>query len=126
MRNCFPLCIAAALLSSCTLSPSGTMLSSLQGEQLSIDNGMFRDQFWPDDTVRVTCADSSEIPKLIILSVVNTPAAVHRKRQETVQSVTMAGPRTKMKIDKETGSVSFLDLADNMLLRESAGGRKKA
>jgi alpha-D-xyloside xylohydrolase len=123
MRNFILLYIAATLLSGCALFPSDVGNGSLQGEQLSIDNGTLRVQIWSDDTVRVTYADSNEIPKLSSLSVVETPAAVHWKRKKNDQSITMVGPRMKVEIDKKTGAVSFLDLSDNVLLRESAQGR---
>ena len=123
MRNLILFLFAAVLLSSCALLPSGTRSGSPQGEQLSISNGTLRVQFWSNDTVRVTFADSNEMPKLTSLSVVETPAAVHWKRKENDQSIVMVGSRMKVKIDKQTGAVSFLDLSDNVLLRESAQGR---
>ena len=35
----------------------------------------------------------------------------------------LVAPHMKVKVDKQTGAVSFLDLADNVLLQESAHGR---
>ncbi len=124
MRKCMFLFAAFALFAGCTLSPSGKKSGLLKVEKLSVDNGTLKIQFWLDDVVRVTYADSNEIPKLTSLSVVETPSAVNWKRQENDKSVTMAGPRMKVIIDKQTGAVSFLDLADKVLLRESAQGRK--
>jgi alpha-D-xyloside xylohydrolase len=117
----------AMLLSGCALFPSDTekgTRGSPEGEQLSIDGGTLHIQFWSDDAVRVTYAAATELPKLTSLSVVETPAAVHWTRKEDDQVVTMVGPHVKVKIDKQTGAVSFLDLADHLLLRESAQGRK--
>jgi alpha-D-xyloside xylohydrolase len=125
MKNCILLLFVTGLiLIGCALFPSGGGNGSSLGEMLSIDNGTLHVQFWSDDIVRVTYADANEIPKLTSLSVVETPATVHWTRQENDQSVTMAGPHMKVKIDKQTGAVSFLDPANNVLLRESSWGRK--
>ena len=124
MRNCILLLFTVAvLLSGCALLTSGTGNGSPQGEQLSIDNGTLHVQFWSNDAVRVTYADGNEMPKLTSLSVVESPSAVNWKRQENDQDITMVGPHIKVKIDKQSGAVSFLDLSDNVLLRESAQGR---
>jgi hypothetical protein len=90
------------LLSVCTLFPSGTKSDSPQGEQLSIDNGTLHVQFWSDDTVRVTYAAANEIPKLMSLSVIETPAKIHWTRLENDRDITMVGPCMKVKIDKQS------------------------
>ena len=76
------------------------------------------------EIVRVTYAAAAEIPEIKSLSVVATPARVRLTRQENDQAFTLAAPRMKVKIDKQTGAVSFLDPADHVLLQESAQGRK--
>jgi len=94
------------------------------GEQFTVDGGTLRIQFWSEDIVRVTYAPGAELPALKSLSVVASPAAAHWKRQENGQAFTLATPRVKVRIDKQTGAVGFLDAADHVLLREAAEGRQ--
>jgi hypothetical protein len=47
---------------------------------------------------------------------------VRLTRQENDQAFTLAAPRVKVRIDKQTGAVSFLDAADHVLLREAPRG----
>ena len=116
--------IIMVLLAGCALLPFGGEQGSPQGEQLSIDNGTLHVRFWSDDVIRITYAAATELPELSSLSVIETPAKVNWKRKENTQYITMIGPHMKVKIDKQTGKVSFLDLADNVLLRELAKGRE--
>jgi alpha-D-xyloside xylohydrolase len=94
------------------------------GAEFTVDDGTLRIQFWSDDVVRVTYASAAELPTVKSLSVVATPAAVRWTRQENDQAFTLAALRMKVRIDKQTGAVSFLDLADHFLLREAAQSRK--
>ena len=94
------------------------------GAQFTVDGGTLRIQFWSEEIVRVTYASAAELPALKSLSVVASPAAVHWTRQENGQAFTLAAPRLKVRIDKQTGAVSFLDPAGRLLLREAAQGRK--
>jgi alpha-D-xyloside xylohydrolase len=93
------------------------------GTQFTIDGGTLRIQFWSEDVVRVTYA-AAELPPITSLSVIGIPAVVRWTRQENDDAFTLLAPRMKVRIDKQTGVVSFLDLADHTLLRESAQGRK--
>lgn len=94
------------------------------GAQFAIDGGTLRIQFWSDDIVRVTYARATELPTLQSLSVVASPAAVRLTRLQNDQAFTLAAPNLKVKIDKRTGAMSFLDAAGHLLLREAAEGRK--
>ena len=94
------------------------------GAQFTIDGGTLRIQFWSPEIVRVTYAATNELPMLKSLSVVANPAAVRLTRQETDKTFILLAPHMKVKIDKQTGAVSFLDAADHVLLKESAQGRK--
>ena len=90
------------------------------GTQFTVDGGTLRVQFWSPEIVRVTFANAAELPTNKSLSVVASPATVRLTRQENGQAFTLAAPRVKVKIDKQTGAVSFLDAADHVLLREAA------
>ena len=94
------------------------------GAQYTVDGGTLRIQFWSPETVRVTFAASNEIPEIKSLSVVAKPEKVSLKRQENDQAFTLASSNFKVKIDKQSGVVTFLDLADHVLLQESAQGRR--
>jgi alpha-D-xyloside xylohydrolase len=96
------------------------------GGQFTVDGGTLRIQFWSPEIVRVTFATSNEIPALKSLSVVASPTAVKLTRQQNDQTFTLATPRLKVRIDKQTGAVSFLDAAGQVLLREADQGRKIA
>lgn len=113
-----------------TLAPSWAAVTSStklsDGAQYAVDDGTLRIQFWSAETVRVTYAASNAIPEIKSLSVVAKPQKVSLKRQENGQAFTLASSNLKVKIDKQTGVVSFLDLADHVLLQESAQGRNIA
>ena len=94
------------------------------GTQFTVDGGVLRVQFWSPEIVRVTYAATNELPPLKSLSVVASPAGVHLKREENGQAFTLSSPDIKVRIDKQTGIVTFLDGSDHVLLEESAHGRK--
>jgi alpha-D-xyloside xylohydrolase len=94
------------------------------GAQFTVEGGMLRIQFWSGDIVRVTYAAGAELPAIESLAVVARPAVTQLTRQESDQAFTLATPRMKVRIDKQTEAVSFLGLDDRLLLRECAQGRK--
>ena len=125
-KNAFA-AFALAMMATCLGSASGAVTESTvspDGVFYHVDGGTLRIQFWSPEIVRVTYTAGSELPTLNSLSVVAPPASVHWKRQENDQAFTLVAPRMKVRIDKLTGAVSFLDLADQPLLREAAQGRK--
>ena len=119
--------IAAFAMSPAVASAAVSASKELaDGAQFTVEGGTLRIQFWSQDTVRVTYAAAPALPTLNSLSVVASPATVRLARQENSQAFTLATPRIKVRIDKETGAVSFLDPAGQVLLREAADGRKIA
>jgi alpha-D-xyloside xylohydrolase len=96
------------------------------GAQFTVDGGTLRVQFWSPEIVRVTYAAAAELPALKSLSVVASPATARLTRQENDQGFILASSALKVKLDKQTGAVIFLDPADHVLLREAAQGRKIA
>jgi alpha-D-xyloside xylohydrolase len=121
----FPLIIGVLAM---TLAPAWAAVTASKklpdGAQFTVDGGTLRVQFWSPEIVRVTYAPGAELPTLKSLSVVATPASVQLTQEENDQASTLATPRVKVTIDKQTGAVSFLDSADHVLLRETADGRK--
>jgi alpha-D-xyloside xylohydrolase len=94
------------------------------GEQFTIDGGTLCIRFWSGNIARVTYAAGAELPALKSLSVVAGQEKVRLRRQESDYAFTVASAEIKVRIDKQTGAVTFLDPVDHLLLQESAHGRK--
>lgn len=94
------------------------------GAQLGVDGGTLRIQFWSPEIVRVTYASSTELPELKSLSVVATPQGVRLTEQESDQAFTLASQKIKVRIDRQSGAITFLDAANHVLLREATQGRQ--
>jgi alpha-D-xyloside xylohydrolase len=94
------------------------------GAEFAVDGGTLRIQFWSEDIVRITYAAAPALPTIKSLSVVATPATAQFTRQENGDAFTLSGQRFKVRIDKQTGAVSILDLADRPLLSEAPRSRK--
>ncbi|HEY5040484.1 MAG TPA: hypothetical protein VIK53_00600, partial [Verrucomicrobiae bacterium] len=111
-----------------TLAPAWAAVTASKklpdGAQFTIDGGTLRVQFWSPEIVRVTYAATNELPALKSLSVVASPEKVRFKRQDTDQAFMLVAPHLKVKIDKQTGAVSFLDEAGHPLLQEADQGRQ--
>src|SRR5215469_10471217 len=94
------------------------------GAQFTIETGTLRVQFWSPEIVRVTYAATAEQPRLNSLSVIASPEAPRWKWQQNNHAFTLATARLKVRINKETGAVSFLSPAEGLLLQERVDGRK--
>ncbi len=117
--------IGILALSSVSASAALTVSKELpDGAQFTVEGGTLRIQFWSEAIVRVTYTAAAELPILKSLSVVAGPAAVPLTRGENDQAFTLVTPRMKVGVDKQTGAVTILDVADRVLLREAAQGRK--
>ncbi len=126
-RKCFYYAAVLGVLASPYASARAAATASKQlpdGGQFAVDGGTLRIECFSDDVVRVTYAAAAELPDMKSLSVVATPAAVHWTWQDSENAYSLAGPRMKVQIDKKSGAVSFLDLANHVLLQESPQGRK--
>jgi alpha-D-xyloside xylohydrolase len=93
------------------------------GAQFTIDGGTLRVQFWSPEVVRVTYVEGAQLPTNKSLTVVASPAKVKLTQRENGDAFTLASANIKVKIDKQTGAVSFFDSTDHALLRETPGGR---
>lgn len=96
------------------------------GMQFTVDGGTLNVQWWSDDIVRVTFAPGSELPDTKSLAVVAAPEKIKWDKGENGQAYTLASPRLKVSINKQTGAVTFLDPSGKVILEEAAGGRKIA
>ena len=115
--------LAAVLMSSASAFAAG-YAPTADGATLTVDGGMLRIQFWSAEIVRVTYAPGAQLPELKSLSVVATPQGVRLTQQQTGDTVTVASQKIKVRFDKRTGVVSFLDSGNHLLLEETAQGRK--
>ena len=126
MKKCFLLGAIVSVLAA-SVSPAWADVTAPKdlpdGMQFTVDGGTLRIRFQADDVARVTYANAAQVPEIKSLAVVATPANVKWTKQETGQAFTLVGPRLKVKVDKQSGVVSFLDSADTVLLRETAQGR---
>jgi alpha-D-xyloside xylohydrolase len=120
--------IAGALVVLSTSADAGVSAAKklADGQEYSVDGGMLRIEFWSPEIVRATYVDGAQLPTNKSLAVVASPGKVSLKRRDNDQAFTLASSSIKVKIDKQTGAVSFFDAADHLLLEESAQGRKIA
>ena len=85
------------------------------GAQYAVDGGTLRIQFWSPEIVRVTCAATNQLPGTESLSVVAKPEKAVLTRQENDQAFTLATSDLKVKINKQTGAVSFFYSAGHVI-----------
>jgi alpha-D-xyloside xylohydrolase len=117
----------AITLTACLPSAMGAVTGVREqpdGILVSVDGGTLRVQVWSDSVAHVTYAAAPELPTTKSLSVVGAPSMVKWTSQQDDQAVTLVAPRMKVRVDKQTGAVSFLDTSDHVLLQEAAKGRK--
>lgn len=95
------------------------------GALLAMQPGTLRLQVISDDVIRVTYATGSQLPQLKSYSVVLKPEAVSLWRlRQTPEAVFVETKSMKARVDRKTGAVEFLDLADHLILSESVDGRE--
>src|ERR1035441_5285399 len=94
------------------------------GAVLTVDGGTLRIQFWSPGIVRVTYSLRTELPALKSLSVVASPEKVHLIQQQSGQTSTVSSEKVRVKVDNQTGAITFLDAANHVLLKETVQGRK--
>jgi alpha-D-xyloside xylohydrolase len=94
------------------------------GAQYAIDGGTLRVQFWSPEIARITFTTGTNLPILESLSVIAKPETVALTREKDDQAFTLASSDIKVKIDRQTGAVTFLDPAGHVLLQETAQGRE--
>jgi alpha-D-xyloside xylohydrolase len=123
----FTLILGILAMSLASASAAVTAAKKLpDGAQFTLDGGTLRVQFWSPEIVRVTYAAAAELPALKSLSVVASPVAVRWTWPQDDQFFILGTPHLKVRVDKQTGAVSFLDADGHLLLREAAQGRQFA
>ena len=94
------------------------------GAELSIDGGTLRIYFWSPEIVRITYVPGINLPELKSLSVVAAPQDVRVTQQEGREAYFLESQKIKVRIDRQTGAVTFLDAGNRVLLKEAALGRQ--
>jgi alpha-D-xyloside xylohydrolase len=126
MRRLLHLALTVALAGATSLQISAASPDyrrTEDGAQIAVDRGTLRIQFWSPEIVRVTYAPGGELPELKSLSVIARPESVKLTRQQSARDFTVASTKVKVRIDRQTGAVTFLDPANHTLLAEAAHGR---
>lgn len=129
MRNQIVLAVTISVLAMFT-APAVAAVSAAReipgGMQFSVDDGTLNVEWWSDDVVRVTYAAGTQLPEIKSLTVVATPVKFKWTNSENQQAYTLASPHIKVSIDKQSGTITFLDAAGKAILKESENGRKIA
>ena len=94
------------------------------GAQIAVNGGTLQVRFWSPEIVRVTYAPGPNLPALKSLSVVATPESVHLTDHQGRQIFTVASQKIEVRVDRQTGAITFLDPAGRVLLQEAAQGRQ--
>jgi alpha-D-xyloside xylohydrolase len=94
------------------------------GAQIAVNGGTLQVRFWSPEIVRVTYAPGPDLPALKSLSVVATPQSLRLTQRQTNQAFTIASQVIKVKVDRQTGAVTFLNSTNQVLLQETAEGRQ--
>jgi len=81
-----------------------------------------RAEVWNDGVIRITHRPLGALPSLGSLVVIAHPENVAWKFDETPNAVFITTSRTKVRIEKATGCVSFLDLSSRPILEERESG----
>ena len=90
--------------------------------QFAIDGGRLRIPFCWENIVRVTYPGTPALPEIKPLSVVGTPGSLLLKQGEDDKVFTLESPGLKVRIDRLTGAVGFLNHEGQVLLGERPGG----
>ena len=95
------------------------------GVLFTMQPGVLRFQVMSDAVIRVTYAAGSQLPQLSSYSVILKPGVSTKwQMHETPDAVVLETQFAKVRVDRKTGAVAFLDRAGHLILAESADGRE--
>ena len=97
---------------------------TIDGAQVTVDGSTLRIQFWSPEVVRVTYAPGPDLPAQKSLAVIPTPQHVRLTQQQSSQAFTIASQTIKVKVDRQTDTITFMDSAGKVLLQEAPQSRK--
>lgn len=92
------------------------------GILLTLQPGAMQLQVWSDLIIRVTHTTASELASRKSLSVIAKPESTVWTMKESSGSVLLETDTLRVRVDKKTGAVSFLDRTGRVVLEESVAG----
>ncbi|HEX7477761.1 MAG TPA: TIM-barrel domain-containing protein [Polyangiales bacterium] len=99
---------------------SGSYSVDATGVTFTLKPGLLRLQVCKEDIIRVEYTTASSIPAKTSLSISNTWGTPSFCVAETAGTVTITTSRMKAKVNTSTGTVSYTDSKDNVLLSEDS------
>jgi alpha-D-xyloside xylohydrolase len=94
------------------------------GVLVSTDAGVLRLQVWSDRVIRVSYAERAELPASKSFSVIGEPQSTAWTLTETADAIVVETKAVRVRVDRSSSAVSFLDLTGNAILEEVKGGRQ--
>lgn len=104
---------------------AATIQRQTDGVALSTGSGVVRVQVWSERIVRVTAAPGAKLPATRSFSVIAKPAKTKWNLRETRDAVVVETPAMRVRADKASGRVEFLDLKNRPILRETDRARSR-
>jgi alpha-D-xyloside xylohydrolase len=96
------------------------------GILLDMQPGVLQLQVWSDSIIRVTRTSASELPSISSLSVIVRPGFSAWTLKNSSDVVLLETQTLRVRVDKKTSAVSFLDHTGRVLLVETAAGVNSA
>lgn len=124
-RNACVLAVALVLIAPAFSDPQAQGMPVARDDQaITLVAGRMRTrvEFWGDRIIRVTHALAAASLPPSGLAVNAHPEAVRCARTEDAHGVMLSTPALKVRVDRSTGRVTFLDAAGAVVTREAAGG----
>lgn len=128
VRKASAACIA--LLIACLLWPEGARSEPVQtvrtlasGVEVRTESGLLRIEPWSDRVVRVRFGPSADRPGDESPAIVARPSPVAWRIEQSAAALILSTAALKVRVDKATGSLAFLDRDGRAVLAEPEGGR---
>jgi alpha-D-xyloside xylohydrolase len=122
---CFAVFVGAFPCRAVWAAPVTGVVRQADGVVVRMQPGVLRLVVMQESVIRVTYAAGATIPELHSFSVVMKPkVGVKWTLAQTRDAVTLATAAVRVRVDRRTGAVEFLDVAGKTILAESADGRE--
>jgi alpha-D-xyloside xylohydrolase len=122
---CFAVFVGAFPCRAVWAAPVTGVVRQADGVVVRMQPGVLRLVVMQESVIRVTYAAGATIPELHSSSVVMKPkVGVKWTLAQTRDAVTLATAAVRVRVDRRTGAVEFLDVAGKTILTESADGRE--
>ncbi len=89
------------------------------GILFTLQPGVMQLQVWSESAIRVTCTTASELPSGKSFSVISKPQFVAWTMKESSGSVLLETDTLRVRVDKKTGLISFLDRTGRIIFQEA-------